>query len=168
MIDIREQGQQSDIILSPNCSASWPDNVRIFKAILTFNAICGLFFIAHGAWLVLPFMGLELMFFYLILSSTFRKLQIRQIVSVNPQNLRISLGHKTCEHQWQWPRQNSCVLVTELPHPWDPLQISISHCGEYVCVGGFLNKDDSRKLLSALRKSGLPVRHFCAETSLEV
>jgi uncharacterized membrane protein len=113
-------------------------------------------------------MGLELIMLWLILRVTFRKLQVQHVVNIDPQNLCIDVGHRYCEHHWQWPKNTSKVLVTVLPHPWDPLQISLSHCGECVSIGDFLNKDDSRALLSALRKSGLAIRHYCGSSTLEV
>ena len=167
MIDIHNKEQGSEIILRPNCSADWPVNRRIIHTVMLFNVVLGLCFAANGAWLILPFMGLELLLLWLVLGTVFRKLQVQHIVSIDLKNLSIDAGHRHCEYHWQWPKQTCCVLVTVLPHPWDPLQISISHCGESVRIGGFLNKDDSRALLSALRQSGLAVRHFCGLTSLD-
>ncbi|MBB5186024.1 MULTISPECIES: DUF2244 domain-containing protein [Zhongshania] len=167
MIDIRNKEQGSEIILRPNCSADWSENRRIIQTIMLFNAVLGMCFAANGAWLVLPFIGLEMLLLWLVLAAVFRKLQAQEVVSLDPQNLSIDVGHHCCEHHWQWPRQSSFVLVTVLPHPWDPLQISISHCGECVSIGDFLNKDDSRELLSALRNNGLPVRHYCGLSTIE-
>ena len=90
--------------------------------------------------------------------------QIRD--SPDGRELKIESGHYRAERRWQWPQQASSVLVTQCPHPWDPLQISLSHCGEYVAIGQFLNGDDSRRLLDALRQSGLPVRQFGADSTL--
>ncbi|MEX1669960.1 DUF2244 domain-containing protein [Zhongshania guokunii] len=168
MIDVRNKEQGSEIILRPNCSADWPENRRIIQTVMVFNGLLGLCFAANGAWLLLPFMGIEVLLLWLVLGKVFRKLQIQHIVSLDPQNLSIDVGHQRCERHWQWPRQTSFVLVTVLPHPWDPLQISISHCGESVSIGDFLNKDDSRELLSALRQNGLSIRHYCGLSSLQV
>jgi uncharacterized membrane protein len=167
MIDIRNIEQSSEIILRPNCSADWPENRRIIQTILLFHGVLGVCFAANGAWLALPFIGFELGMLWLVLSATYRKLQVQHIVCIDPQNLSIDVGNRNCEHHWQWPKNTSNVLVTVLPHPWDPLQISISHCGECVSVGDFLNKDDSRELLRALRNSGLAIRHYCGLSTLE-
>lgn len=167
MIDIRDNEHRAEIILRPNCSASWAQNRRLILAVMTINTIFSAGFLAIGAWLVLPFMGLELLMMWLIISRTFKKLQIQQIVSLDPQTLSIDEGHQQCERSWHWPRQSSCVLVTVKAHPWDPLQISLSHCGEHVLIGGFLSKDDSQALLTALRRH-LPIKHYCEESVISI
>lgn len=167
MIKISDCEQTAEIILRPNCSASWNQNRRIIFAVMSINALFSVGFIAAGAWMVLPFMGLELFAMWLILSRVFQKLQIQQIVNLSANTLSIDVGHQQCERRWQWPKQSSCVLVTVLPHPWDPLKISLSYCGEQVIIGGFLNKQDSQELLSALRRH-LPVRHYSEEAVIEI
>jgi uncharacterized membrane protein len=167
MINIRDSEQSAEIILRPNSSASWAQNRRIIIAVMMVNTLFSMGFVAIGAWLVLPFMGLELLMMYLVMSRLFQKLQIQQIVNLNSQTLSIDVGHRRCERSWQWPKTNSCVLVTVRPHPWDPLQISLSHCGEHVLIGGFLNKDDSLQLLSTLRRH-LPVRHYSEDSIIHI
>ncbi|MFT7405659.1 DUF2244 domain-containing protein [Zhongshania sp.] len=167
MIDISDKDQSAEIILRPNCSASWNQNRRIIVAVMAVNAVFSGGFIAIGAWMVLPFMGIELLVMWLILSRVFQNLQIQQIVNLTSQTLSIDVGHQHREQRWQWPRDGSCVLVSVRSHPWDPLQISLSHCGEQVSIGGFLNKDDSQQLLSELRRH-LPIRHYCPEITVGI
>lgn len=166
MVEIGRDGQCAHIIIRPNCSADWQSNRRIIVAVFSVNALLASGFIASGAWLVLPFMGFELTALWLVLRRVFYRLQIQQVVHLDGRELKIESGHYRAERRWQWPQQASSVLVTQCPHPWDPLQISLSHCGEYVAIGQFLNGDDSRRLLDALRQSGLPVRQFGADSTL--
>ncbi|MBQ0795446.1 DUF2244 domain-containing protein [Zhongshania sp.] len=167
MIAIQDHEDSAEIILRPNCSASWDQNRRIIFAVMAVNTLFSAGFIVIGAWLVLPFMGLELLILWLLLSRTFRHLQIQQIVSLSPQTLSIDVGHRRRERSWRWPRNTSYILVTVKPHPWDPLHISLSHCGEQVSIGDFLNKDDSQQLLSTLRRH-LPVRHYCEDSIINI
>jgi uncharacterized membrane protein len=163
MVNVEYQQQQAQITLRPNCSASWQSNQRILAAVLMVNVFFASGFVAMGAWLVLPFMGLELLLIWHVLRKVFSKLQLQQIVRLDSQKLLIESGHRYLEQRWQWPRQTCSVLVTVLPHPWDPLHISLSHCGEQIALGRFLNKDDSGRLLEELRKLGLPIRQFGIE-----
>ncbi|QQD16962.1 DUF2244 domain-containing protein [Spongiibacter nanhainus] len=166
MVEIGTDGQHAQIIIRPNCSSSWQSNRRIIAAIFSVNALFASGFIASGAWLVLPFMGFELTALWLVLRRVFQRLQIQQVVRLNGQELRIESGYFRAERSWRWPQQASSVLVTQCPHPWDPLRISLSHSGEYVVIGQFLNRDDSRRLLDALRDSGLPIRQFGSDGTL--
>jgi len=68
MIDIRNKEQGSEIILRPNCSADWSENRRIIQTVMLFNTALGICFAASGAWLVLPFIGLEMLLLWLVLA----------------------------------------------------------------------------------------------------
>ncbi len=160
MVTIEYQQQRAQIILRPNCSATWQSNRRIIAAVISVNLLFGSGFVAAGAWMVLPFMGLEVLLLWWMLRKVFGQLQLQQIVHLDGQQLRIESGHFFPERRWQWPLQTCSVLVTVCPHPWDPLQISLSHQGEQVALGRFLNKDDSSRLLEALKNLGLPVRQY--------
>ena len=166
MVTIEYHEQRAQIILRPNCSANWQTNRLIIAAVIAINLLFGSGFLALGAWMVLPFMGLEVLVLWHVLRKVFSQLQLQQIVQLDSQSLLIESGHCTAEQRWQWPRQTCSVLVTVLPHPWDPLQISLSHQGEQVRLGRFLNKDDCRRLLNELKELGLPVRQFSGEGSL--
>lgn len=166
MVTIEYQQHCAQIILRPNCSASWQSNRRIIAAVLAVNMLFGSGFVAAGAWMVLPFMGLEVLLLWGLLRKVFGQLQLQQVVHLDGQQLRIECGHRCPERCWQWPLQTCSVLVTVCPHPWDPLRISLSHQGEQVALGRFLNKDDSSRLLAALKQLGLPVRQYGGDSQL--
>lgn len=168
MVQIENQQQATQIILRPNCSASWQSNRRILACVIALNSVFASGFLAMGAWLVLPFMGLEVLLLWYLLRKVFGKLQLQQIVQLDGASLLIESGYFYPERRWCWPRQSCSVLVTVLSHPWDPLRISLSHQGEEVALGRFLNKDDCGKLLAELKRLGLPIRQFSGEAQLQV
>ncbi|CAA0079121.1 Uncharacterised protein [Zhongshania aliphaticivorans] len=167
MIKVHSDTQSAEITLRPNCSASWHQNHRIIVSIAAVNGLLSSGFIAAGAWLVIPIIIIETLLMWLLMRCVFHRLQIQQIVSLNAQFLSIDIGHHRREQAWLWPRNTSCVLVSLQAHPWDPLKISLSHCGRQVLIGEFLNKEDSHLLLNALRQH-LPVRHYSPETSIHI
>lgn len=166
MVDTERCNDGSRIILRPNRSASWQSNRRIITTVATVNLIIASGFLAVGAWLILPFMGLEIFLLWYLLRRVFGRLQIQQIVSVNGDQLRVETGRFCAEHRRCWPRTESSILVTEQQHPWTPLEIHLCHHGETLRLGAFLNKDDCQKLLLALRQLGLPLRQFGANGEL--
>ena len=168
MVQVETQHEATQITLRPNCSASWQSNRRILAGVLALNCLFASGFVAMGAWLVLPFMGLELVLLWYLLRKVFGKLQLQQIVHLDGASLLIESGYFYPERRWCWPRQTCSVLVTVLPHPWDPLRISLSHQGEEVALGRFLNKEDCSTLLAELKRLGLPVRQFSTEARLQV
>ena len=68
MIAIQDHEDSAEIILRPNCSASWDQNRRIIFAVMAVNTLFSTGFIVIGAWLVLPFMGLELLILLSVLA----------------------------------------------------------------------------------------------------
>ncbi|WP_272990574.1 MULTISPECIES: DUF2244 domain-containing protein [Spongiibacter] len=167
MVSTETLNQVSRIILRPNCSASWESNRRIIFGIGLANLIAASGMLSIGAWLVLPFMGLELFLLWYLLRRVFGKLQIQQVVSIEGNALTVEMGYFCAERRWLWPLADSRVLVTQHDHPWTPLEISLCHHGEAVRLGAFLNKEDCEKLLGILRQQGLMVRQFSGEALLK-
>ncbi len=167
MVNTETLKDYSRIILRPNRSASWQSNRRIITAVAAINLLFASGFLAVGAWLILPFMGLEVLLLWYLLRRVFGKLQIQQIVSFKGQQLQVESGRFCAERRWRWPLSESGILVTEHDHPWTPLEIHLCHRGEMVRLGDFLNKEDSQKLLAALRKHGLALRQCSADGSLD-
>lgn len=160
MVSVQTQPHLAQITLRPNCSADWQSNRRILFFIASLNLILASGLILMGAWLVLPFMGLELWLLWCLLRKVFRKLQFQQVLKLDDEQLSIESGFLYPDQQWRWPRREATVLVTTCQHPLEPLQLSLSHRGEEVEIGRFLNKDDSQALLNALRDAGLMIRQF--------
>ncbi len=166
MVETQTDRDGSQIVLRPNRSASWQSNRRILAAIAGLNLVFASGFLAIGAWMILPFMGLELFLLWVLLRRVFGKLQIQQVIHINEQQLRIESGYFCAEQQWQWPQQHSGILVLEHQHPWAPLEISLCCRAKTVRVGAFLNREDSVELLSALKRLGLRVQQHSRPDTL--
>ncbi len=160
MVNVEHQQRSAQIILRPNCSADWQSNRRLIAFIAAANCVFASGFIAIGAWLILPFMGLEILLLWLLLRRVFGRLQFQQVVKLDDDQLIVESGYHHLRQNWRWQRDSATVLVNTRPHPWDPLHISLSHAGEEIALGRFLNKDDTEILLRALRREGLAIRQF--------
>ncbi|MGB1456360.1 DUF2244 domain-containing protein [Spongiibacter marinus] len=166
MVETQTNRDGSQIVLRPNRSASWQSNRRILAAIAGLNLVFASGFLAIGAWMILPFMGLELFLLWVLLRRVFGKLQIQQVIHINEQQLRIESGYFCAEQQCQWPQQHSGILVLEHHHPWAPLEISLCCRAKTVRVGAFLNREDSVELLAALKRLGLRVQQYSRPETL--
>ncbi|MEE2653797.1 MAG: DUF2244 domain-containing protein, partial [Pseudomonadota bacterium] len=85
MVETQTNRDGSQIVLRPNRSASWQSNRRILAAIAGLNLVFASGFLAIGAWMILPFMGLELFLLWVLLRRVFGKLQIQQVIHINEQ-----------------------------------------------------------------------------------
>ena len=57
--ELNQHGTQGTIILQPNRSFSWRDNVWFLVGISGLSLMIGLMFLLQGFWLILPFGVLE-------------------------------------------------------------------------------------------------------------
>jgi uncharacterized membrane protein len=161
------------IVAQPNQSASWQVNKVLILALgLPFALIATAFSLA-GAWLLLPFAGLEITGIGAALYVVCKRLQNKHVLIFDHQQLKVEKGCGKPEHSWMFDVSTLAVAVERQAHPWDALKISLyghspnGQC-QQVSVGDFLNKQDSQKLLNALRKQGLPVRSDSTLCELQI
>ena len=62
LAEINEQSLTGQIVLTPNFSWSWKANLYLLYTLMGISLVVGLGFMIHGAWLVLPFSILEMLF----------------------------------------------------------------------------------------------------------
>jgi uncharacterized membrane protein len=113
--------------LRPNCAMSW----RRTKALMLCFAGClvavGGYFAARGAWLVLPFAGLELIVlcagFYLSALAG----KTREVVEVDANTLRVLRGGGRLQEVATLSRHWTRVALLRDPRGWHPSQL-VLHC----------------------------------------
>ncbi len=166
MVECHKQQTRIHIVLRPNCSADWQSNRRILLFIALANTLFASGFIAIGAWMILPFMGLELLLLWWLLRRVFQQLQFKQVIRLDSDRLTIENGFIYPLQKWDWPRECASVLVRSKPHPLEPFKISLNHQGQEVALGEFLNQEDRQNLLNSLQKAGLSIRQFSHDGDL--
>lgn len=148
------------IIAQPNRSASWSTNCKLIALFGIWGAMVATLFARIGAWPVLPFVGLEIAALAAGLYYVCWKLQQRHVLRMGVDGLVIEKGIYYPRQTWRFPRQGLSVSVEVQNHPWDPLRIFLCSTGEQIRFGEFLNRDESKQLLSLLRQQGLAVRNY--------
>lgn len=153
-------GQHRDgirLLLTPNCSLSWRDNVRIWIGLCALSSIIVSGMIWAGAWLVFPFAGLELgalagAFYY-----TARQCRKQEVLTIFPETLRLEKGLYRKQHEWSLPRPYTRVHLRAAQHPFTPPKLSLQHRDTDVPFAEFLNIDDTEALVSLLEHHGIHV-----------
>jgi len=145
-------------LLTPNRSMSWTGNVRIWLGLLALTAVIVTGFSLIGAWMILPFAGLELAaliggFYY-----TSRQCQRQEVLSLGPSMIRLEKGIKRKETEWEIPREYSRVWQDEARHPFTPPKLHLQFRNEEVPVGSFLNMDDTETLIAILQQYGILIQ----------
>jgi uncharacterized membrane protein len=144
------------IVVEPNCSASWQANKFVLLCLSLVSLAIAAGFALIGAWPILPFAGLELACLGAALYYVNWKLHFRHVITVGPSQVRIDKGHYRPRTSYCFERHKVRLAVIPETHPWDGPSLSLHDNHDSVCVGEFLNREDSLQLLAALRRE-LPV-----------
>ncbi|MEX0606195.1 MAG: DUF2244 domain-containing protein [Marinobacter sp.] len=145
------------LLLTPNRSLSWQDSVRVWLALCGVSLLIVSLMVWLGAWVVLPFAGLELVAVGAGLYYTARKCRQQEVLEIVGDNLRLEKGRYRKEAEWEMPRRYLRVQIDVPRHPWTPQKFFLTYRGTEVSLANFLNVDDARELLGILESQGLPI-----------
>jgi len=143
------------LLLTPNRSLSWKDNVRIWIGLVVLSAIIGIGWALAGAWVILPFAGLELIAVAAGIYITSRDCQRKEVLTMEGDNILLEKGRKQRNAQWSLPRPYTRLQLNEPVHPFAPAKLFLSHRDHRVPLGGFLNVEDTQRLIETLESHGL-------------
>lgn len=164
MVAINTDNKYKVLVLHPNCSMSWGQTRFVIAIIATFSLLIGLFWTVVGAWVVLPFAGIEIAAVSFGLYVVSRKLHQRHVIHISDSELRIEKGRKDAEQVMNLSRQSAGISVEQARHPWDAMKITLFDREQQIEIGDFLTKGEAESLLGALQDEGLKVRgdsHTC-------
>jgi uncharacterized membrane protein len=140
------------IVLSPNLSVRWRNNVRFLYIVCSIALIIGISFAVLGMWLVLPFTGLEVIALITIVYYVARKCHRIEVIHVDDVSVRVEQGYTRPQTSWSsdlfWTR----LIVAPQERPWHPLRIFLRGRDTQIEIGTFLNDDDKRLLIKQLRQ----------------
>lgn len=140
------------IVARPNHSSSWQANQLVLLALAVPSLGVGVILAFYGAWLVLPFAGLELSALGWALYRVNRKLQFRQVITLSAADVCIDEGRETPQRSWRLAREGTALAVTAEQHPWEGPRLAVYSRDHLVPVGDFLNREDALSLLALLRR----------------
>ena len=149
------------LILSPDRSLDWDGNKRV---IWSLGSICiGIamgFTIIAGAWVMLPFAGLEVLILSLALYYVSWKLSYRHILTLNNKQLIIEKGVYRPKGKWVWEKQTTRLVTTSAKHDWEAHRLTLINNNEKVNIGDFLSQSDSNELITFLKGEILVTQSF--------
>lgn len=150
MIDIQHDAQQLRFVLRPNQSISWRGLRLFFAALCVVSLSIALALTLLGFWPVLPFAGLEMLAVGAGLYAVARRGQVREVIYIDPQSVRIERGREAPDQQWQLARTWAKVVLERCPKQWYPSRLLIRSHGRSIEIGSFLNEDERQRLAHEL------------------
>lgn len=145
------------ITLSPNRSATWQQTkwvIAIMGAVIFIIATAWTFV---GAWVVLPFAGLELGLFAYLMYRVSRFTYSQQIIKINSQNVTVKFGYRKPKLQAKFPRNDIDVFYSESDNNWELPKITLCNKGQKLLIGEFLNLEDRVILRDDLQHAGFVI-----------
>jgi len=157
MIEQHHQQNQTQLILTPNRSMSWETNKKILLAIFILNMTVALAWAYMGAWLVLPFAGLEVFLVGVGMYYVSWKLSFKQVITVEQESLILQKGVYFPKQEWRWPRNEVTLVKVPSNYRMSPPTLYLKYSNECIEIGDFLNRDDKKKLREFITKLNVPM-----------
>ncbi|WP_133512794.1 DUF2244 domain-containing protein [Candidatus Thiosymbion oneisti] len=150
------QAQGSDgyrFLVRPNCALSWRATKRVLLFFTACFAVLGAYFAALGAWLVLPFAGLEL--FVLVAGFYLSALagHTREVIEVEGPVLRVLRGGRRLTEVASLPANWTRVELRRDPRGWYPSRLLLRCHGKGLEVGSKLVEAEREQLAVELGDS---------------
>ena len=160
MVLCSELPQETVITLLPNRSSSWAETRLFIFVICGMMLLIGTFWAVVGAWMILPFSGIEAAlvayFLYRVCLGTYHK----QVITFSGDSVLIESGKHFPKHSWELTKDRTYLALTEPRNRHSPVGIKISDGTTSLELGSFLNKTDKQYALTKLKATGLTIREY--------
>lgn len=117
----------------------------------------GLFWAFFGAWMVLPFAGLEVAVLTYVMLRVSRSTYRMQVITVEEDNVQVEEGEYYPVRRWRFKRPDAHIDVVEASSPVDAIELSLVGSEQRLPLGAFLNQDDRLRLREHFKQAGLIV-----------
>lgn len=151
MIDIKNLGGETvRLIVQGNQSMSWRANLWLAASLGFVTMSLALALASFGLWMVIPFAGLEVIAITTCLYLTLKRLGRREVITVDPQAIRLEWGYDGPERSVKLPRRWSRLRYHVEDNPFDVGVLSLGAHGRHYPLGVALGREEKRSLHSAL------------------
>ena len=146
------------IRLLPNRSATWRQTKWVVATIGGVSLCIGVFWALKGAWVILPFAGLEVLLLAYFAHRVCYHNYHQQVIYIEPDLIRVEWGYYYPKKHWTFQRDHSEFQINRPAHSLSPAAIIIRDKDRGLRLGSFLNTEDAEKFIGCIRKSGVYYR----------
>ena len=146
----------TEITLTPNRSLSTKQSQWVVFGVCTLVFIVALFWSIQGAFLVLPFAGLDIILFAYFMFKINQESLRKQLITIDSQDVLIQSGKIEIEKALTLSRPDTYVVVSEQKDK-KPLGLKLSDSKSHFELGVFLTSRDKVEVevRNALKEAGL-------------
>ncbi|MEM7304574.1 MAG: DUF2244 domain-containing protein [Pseudomonadota bacterium] len=142
----------SRFVVKPNCSMSWRENQILVAslAIISFGIAGG--FAMQGLWVILPFVGAEILFLFGVLYWCSLKATEREVISINTDNVLIETGRDRAKKSHQLQRAWTKVELYP-PMPPERGRLVMRSMGKEYEIGACLTEEERKSLAHSIKQA---------------
>ena len=140
-------------LIRPNCSLSWRETIQFYLGVLLVSLGIAIAFALRGAWLILPFAGLEMLVLGAALYVVARRAARWQEISINVDSVRVIDQGPGQRQMRSFQRAWAKVIHEDAANKNHPSRLSIRSHGRSVEIGTCLNETEKRDLAEQLSRA---------------
>ena len=150
MVSVEKKSNSNYLItLSPNSSLTGIYRI-IFLASISFICVgIATVFYFFGAYLILPFAGIEIAILLIAFYISFKWSSRKELIYISQEVVKIEKGIHKAEYLWEEFRTFTSFQIEKDANK--SLRLSFRSKGDDVIVGEFLNEDDKNILINEIR-----------------
>lgn len=145
------QTGEKTIVLRPNGSLTRRQGIALLAFCALLMGTIGGVFAALGAWLVLPFSGLEWLLLAYCLHLSWKKSAEREIITISDALVRVETGREGLGQTHKFQRAWVMLDWAEPPVKGWPSRLSLRLHGKEIEIGRFLVESERRALAKELK-----------------
>ena len=149
-VHIGSSSTQTVFTVEPNRNLSWQQSKGLFLVLSGCVVLVSLYFASLGAWLVLPFTGLEILLIGGAIYAQSCCAHRRELIRIDRNVIEVG-GSRGRQASKKFPKAWSRVLQTRDPDNWYPSRLLLGSHGEFIEVGKNLIEDERESLADQLR-----------------
>jgi len=148
----KDIGDGLHILIRPNRSLSPRGMALLFAWMASVELIIGVGFALMGAWLVLPFAGLEMAVVATALYWLFRHADDHELIVIDGDS--VTVIRRRGGREWRDNFQRYWVKATlERHRTWHPSRLVLGSHGRFVVIGADISEEERRALAARLNEA---------------
>ncbi|MGO0306024.1 DUF2244 domain-containing protein [Endozoicomonas acroporae] len=151
-IDFSGSSQEGTILLEPNNSMSWRQNLLLLGLITLVSLAIAVGFYLAGAKVILPFSILEVTALSVGIYYCAWQRQRKELITLQEHQVTIQKGFYQPLSTHHYHRLWCQLIIREATHPWKAPSIHIRSHGKELELGSFLNRQDKLILIERLKR----------------
>jgi uncharacterized membrane protein len=154
----RGAGGDLFFVIWPHSALNWAGMRRLICVLTAAIVSVAVGFAAQGAWLVLPFAGLEALLVCGAVYLNARWAVTREVVRLAGGDVIVSRGRRNLVEVGRLSRHWTRVALLRDPRGWYPSRLLLESHGRRVEIGAVLSEPERERLASTLRGELGPVQ----------